>query len=56
MGEGGSKFNGVLYDTYKADALCSDFFQDGEHEYTGGIPKTFNSEILHAIVLLISFW
>lgn len=29
--------NGVLYDTYKADALCSDFFQDGEHEYTDGM-------------------
>lgn len=29
--------NGVLYDTYKADALCSDFFQDGENEYTDGM-------------------
>lgn len=29
--------NGVLYDTYKADALCSDFFMDGEHEYTDGM-------------------
>lgn len=28
---------GVLYDTYKADALCSDFFLDGEHEYTDGM-------------------
>jgi len=29
--------NGVLYDTYKADALCSDFYQDGVHEYTNGM-------------------
>jgi len=29
--------NGVLYDTYKADALCSDFYQDGVNEYTDGM-------------------
>lgn len=29
--------SGVLYDTYKADALCSSFFQDGQNEYTDGM-------------------
>lgn len=29
--------NGVLYDTCKADALCSDFYCDGENEYTDGM-------------------
>ena len=28
---------GVLYDTHKADAICSNFFLDGEHEYTDGM-------------------
>jgi transcriptional regulator with XRE-family HTH domain len=29
--------NGVLYDTYKADMLCGDFFKDGASEYTDGM-------------------
>jgi len=29
--------NGIVYDTYKADALCSDFYSDGENEYTDGM-------------------
>ena len=28
---------GVLYDTYKADMLCGNFYYDGEHEYTDGM-------------------
>lgn len=29
--------NGVLYDTYKADMLCGDFFKYGASEYTDGM-------------------
>jgi len=29
--------NGIVYDTYKADALCSDFYSDAENEYTDGM-------------------
>lgn len=29
--------NGVLYDTYKADAICNDFYLDGEQEYKDGM-------------------
>jgi len=29
--------NGVVYDTYKADALCNNFYQDGINEYTSGM-------------------
>lgn len=29
--------NGVLYDTFKADAICNDFYQDGEHEFKDGM-------------------
>jgi len=29
--------NGIVYDTCKADALCSDFYIDGENEYTDGM-------------------
>ena len=28
---------GVLYDTHKADALCSNFYQDGMNEYNDGM-------------------
>lgn len=29
--------DGVIYDTYRADALCSNFFQDGKNKYTDGM-------------------
>ena len=29
--------NGVVYDTYKADALCNNFYQDGKNEYIDGM-------------------